>query len=352
MNATKNLRDPNKKIRVEFERAPLKVRLKEKYLSLFFAKKLVWYLFRLVLLIGVCFVVIYPFITKIAASFMEFQDFTLSYVRVIPAHFTFDTYLAIFDELDYITALANTTILAVGCALIQTFICCAVGYGLAKFKFKGAKWVFLAVILTMIIPHATLQLSMATFFSDLDLAGPINTMLGGKGLIATLFGEPLDLYNSYFPFMILSVTALGFKNGLYIFLFRQFFRGVPDELEESAYIDGSGIMKTFIRVILPLSVPMLITVFLFAFSWQWTDTFYTDLFLSPSQGMTMLTDLIEETPRSLALEMQNFGAVTSIISSAIRGTCGIMIIMPLVIVYVFCQKFLVQGIERSGLTAD
>ena len=78
MNATKNLRDPHKKIKVEFERAPLKVRLKEKYLSLFFAKKLVWYLFRLVLLIGVCFVVIYPFITKIAASFMEFQDFTLS----------------------------------------------------------------------------------------------------------------------------------------------------------------------------------------------------------------------------------------------------------------------------------
>ena len=111
-------------------------------------------------------------------------------------------------------------------------------------------------------------------------------------------------------------------------------------------------MKTFVRVILPLSVPMLITVFLFAFSWQWTDTFYTDLFLSPSQGMTMLTDLIDKTPRSLALNMQGFDAVSSIISSAIKGTCGIMIIMPLVIVYVFCQKFLVQGIERSGLTAD
>ena len=348
MNATKSFRDPNKKIKVEFERAPLKVRLKEKYLSLFFAKKLVWYLFRLVLLIGVAFVVIYPFITKIAASFMEFQDFTLSYVRIIPAHFTFNTYIAIFEELDYMTAFANTTVLSVGCAIIQTFVCCAVGYGLAKFKFKGAKYVFLAVILTMIVPHATLQLSMATFLSKFDITGPM-AMFGTPGLIELLTGAPLDLYNSYFPFMLLSITALGFKNGLYIFLFRQFFRGVPDELEESAYIDGSGIMKTFVRVILPLSVPMLITVFLFSFSWQWTDTFYADLFISPSQGMTMLPDLIEETPNSLALAMKDFDVVSSYITSAIKGTCGIMIIMPLVIVYVFCQKFLVQGIERSGL---
>ena len=177
-------------------------------------------------------------------------------------------------------------------------------------------------------------------------------MFGTPGLIELLTGAPLDLYNSYFPFMLLSITALGFKNGLYIFLFRQFFRGVPDELEESAYMDGSGIMKTFVRVILPLSVPMLITVFLFSFSWQWTDTFYADLFISPSQGMTMLPDLIEQTPNSLALAMKDFDVVSSYITSAIKGTCGIMIIMPLVIVYVFCQKFLVQGIERSGLTAD
>ena len=75
-----------------------------------------------------------------------------------------------------------------------------------------------------------------------------------------------NLTNTYWPFVILSITGLGFKNGLYIFIMRQYYQGVPDELEEAAYVDGSGVFKTFIRIIVPLSVPMLITIFLFAFS--------------------------------------------------------------------------------------
>ncbi len=363
MNATKAqgsfIRDPNKKIKVEFERAPLKVRLKEKYLSLFFAKKLIWYLFRLVLLIGISYVVLFPFITKIAGSFMEFRDFADVTVRIIPRHFTMNTYIAIFNELDYVTAFLNTLVISVGCAVIQTLVCCVIGYGFAKFKFKGSKWIFLLVMLTMIIPHPTLQLAMAKFFQDFDLAGPINTILGGPGLFQALDqlggnaeAAGLNMMNTYFPFIILSIFGIGFKNGLYIFLLRQFFRGVPDELEESAYIDGSGVFKTFVKIILPLSIPMMITVFLFAFSWQWTDSFYTNLFISPNSGVPLLVHLIEKTPASLIREANSFTAVSSLIYSAIRGTTGIMLILPLVIVYVFCQKFLVQGIERSGLTAD
>ena len=353
MDATKVYRDPNKKIKVEFERAPLKVRLKEKYLSLFFAKKVVWYLFRLILLIGISYVVLFPFITKIAGSFMGFADFADVTVRIIPKNFSIDTYVAIFNELDYVTAFINTFNISIGCAVIQTLICCIIGYGFAKFKFKGSKWLFLVVMLTMIIPHPTLRLSMSKAFMEFDITGPISTILGSQGILGW-FGlkEGVDLTNTYFPFIILSLFGLGFKNGLYVFMLRQFFKGVPDELEESAYIDGSGVFKTFATIILPLSIPMLITVFLFAFSWQWTDTFYTTLFISPNAGVPLLVHLIEEVPSSLVREATKYSAVQNLIYSAIRGTTGIMIIMPLVIVYVFCQKFLVQGIERSGLTAD
>ena len=363
MNAAKTqgafVRDPHKKIKVEFERAPLKVRLKEKYLTLFFAKKVLWYLFRLVLLIGISYVVLFPFITKIAGSLMEFQDFADVTVRIIPKHFSFNTYVAIFNELDYVTAFANTFMVSVGCAVLQTFVCCAIGYGFAKFKFKGSKIIFLLVMLTMIVPHPTLQLSMARHFQYFDISDPISVILGGPGLFELLgmagwteVANGINMIDTYFPFIVLSIFGLGFKNGLYIFLLRQFFRGVPDELEESAYIDGSGTFRTFIKIILPLSVPMLITVFLFAFSWQWTDTFYTQLFISPTTGVPLLTSLIQETPASLVKAAASYGAVSNLIYSAVRGTTGIMIIMPLVIVYVFCQKFLVQGIERSGLTAD
>ena len=146
----------------------------------------------------------------------------------------------------------------------------------------------------------------------------------------------------------MSVTGLGFKNGLYIFLLRQFFMGVPDELEESAYIDGSGVFRTFFTVIIPLSVPMLITVFLFAFSWQWTDNFYTDLFFTNTKIVLINKIVGNAPPKSLVTDYEG----QKLYYAAIRNTCGLMIIAPLVIMYAFFQKYLVQGIERSGLTAD
>lgn len=360
MDATMNsnsYRDPHKKVKVEFDRAPLSQRLKAKYLSFFFLKKVGWYIFRLILLIGISYVVIYPFITKIAGSFMSPEDFVDVTVLIIPKHFTFDTYTAIFNELNYSEAFLNTFMLSIACAVIQTLSCCLVGYGLAKFKFKGSKYVFLAVILTMIIPYRTLYSSIVWFFGNFDIRGPISSLVDGPGLFTLLGMAGLeDLYygininNTYFPLLLLSAVGLAFKNGLYIFLLRQFFRGVPDELEESAYIDGSGTIRTFISIILPLSVPMMITVFLFSFSWQWTDIDYTGMFFTSTK--TKLLPNIVGIPASLALKAEDYAAGKNLYEAAIRNTCGLMIIAPLVVVYIFCQKFLVQGIERSGLTAD
>lgn len=361
MDSVKNnpmVRDPQAKIKVDFDRAPLRERIKSKYLSSFFLKKAIWFLFRLILLIGVSYVVLFPFITKIAGSFMAPQDFVDATVLIIPKNFTLDTYTAIFNELRYTEAFLNTAILSLACAVLQTASCCLIGYGLAKFKFKGAKYVFLAVLLTMIVPHQTLYYSMFVNFRWFDIKDPISDILEMPGLfgwISRIFDVPelytgLNLNNTYLPLIILSVFGLAFKNGLYIFLLRQFYRGVPDELEESAYMDGSGPFKTFIKIIVPLSIPMMITVFLFAFSWQWSDNFYTNLFFSSSK--TILMPSLVGIPESLEVKSEAFIAGQNIYFSAIRNTCGLMIIAPLVVVYIFCQKFLVQGIERSGLTAD
>jgi len=352
-------RDPNAKIKVEFVRAPLSQRLKAKYLSLFFLKKVVWYIFRLILLIGIAYIVLFPFITQIAGSFMSPEDFVDVTVLIIPKHFTLDTYTAIFNESNYTEAFLNTLILSVSCAVLQTFACALVAYGIAKFKFKGAKVIFALVLLTMIIPHQTLYSAIFGFFTSFDIRDPISTVLGGKGLfefIGGLFNSQdtvggMILIDTYMPLIILSLFGLAFKNGLYIFLLRQFFRGVPDELEESAYIDGSGTFKTFFKIILPLSVPMLITVFLFAFSWQWTDTFYANMFFK-GDSTKLLPFIVKNIPETLRKKSEAYLAGQNLYFSAIRNTCGIMIIAPLVIVYVFCQKYLVQGIERSGLTAD
>ena len=362
-------KETKNKIRVEFERTDLKERLKAKFLSMFFIKKVLWYIIRLVLLIGISYIVLFPFFSKIAGSFMAPEDFVDVTVRLIPKHFTLDIYKAIWTEQQYVKAFFSTFTLSLITALIQTFICCLIAYGLAKFKFKGNNIVFMAVVFTLIVPHQTLQYSLFTNFRYFDLFGIIQFFNGGgieffgfKLLESSidiipdtaqwtkLFpdGLGMNLTNTYWPLIILSLGGLAFKNGLYIFMLRQFFRGVPDELEESAYIDGSGIFRTFLTIILPLSVPMMITVFLFAFSWQWTDNFYSTLFFTAGNKDIVLMPQIIGIPESLELDY----AGKNLYEAAIYNTCGIMIIAPLVVMYLFCQKYLVQGIERSGLTAD
>ena len=170
-------------------------------------------------------------------------------------------------------------------------------------------------------------------------------------LIAKIAREgSINLKDSFWPMIILSVTGLAFKNGLYIFMLRQFFRGIPDSLEESAYIDGSGDFRTFIQIILPMSVPMLITVFLFSFCWQWTDQFYVGMFFD-QDNVPMLSKLYLNIPNAIeSLEYEYEGQALYV--PAIRNTCGIMVILPLVVLYAFLQRYLVEGIERSGLTAE
>jgi len=365
----KVMRESKNKIRVDFERTPLAERLKAKFLSTYFLTNVVWYIFRLCLLIGIAYVVLFPFFTKIASSFMAPEDFIDVTVRLIPKHFTMDTYKAVLKELGYWKAFVNTFTLSLTCAVLQTFICSLIGYGFAKFRFKGNALLFLLVMLTMIVPHQTLQLSMFMTFCNFDVFGIFGFLAGGgitifghtflEGAvdITTLFekgtwlynnwkGDGINLCNTYAPLVIMSLTGLAFKNGLYIYMLRQFFTGVPDALEESAYLDGAGTMRTFFQIILPLSVPMMITVFLFAFCWQWTDDFYTTMFFTSTK--TQLLTKIVGIPQSLKLDYSG----QALYYAAIRNTCGLVIILPLVILYLFCQNFLVQGIERSGLTAD
>ncbi|MGM9643173.1 MAG: carbohydrate ABC transporter permease [Eubacteriales bacterium] len=364
-------RESKNKIRVEFERTPLKERLKAKFINMAFVGNIIWYVFRFVLLLGIAYIVLFPFYTKIAGSFMGRNDFVDVTVMLIPKDFSLDIYKFILLENKYFEAFGNTLLLAGSTAIIQTFVCCLIAYGLAKFKFKGSKLVFLAVIFTMVVPHQTIQYSMFMNFRYFDIFGIVkflsgNATVGDIGWLnnilanINIFGAnptsqflkavvedgALNLNNTYWPLIVLSMTGLGFKNGLYVFMLRQFFMGVPNELEESAYIDGSGVGRTFLQIILPLSIPMMITVFLFAFSWQWTDDFYTTLFFTTHK--TVLMPDVVAIPTSLDVSY----AGSNLYNAAIRNTCGLLIILPLLIMYLFCQNFLVQGIERSGLTAD
>ena len=347
--APKVTKETKNKIRVEFERTPLSERLKAKFVNVYFFQKVLVYVFKFLFLLGISYVILFPFYSKIASSFMSPEDFVDVTVNLIPKHPTLSTYKAIIIDNDYFTAFFNTLWLSGLCAILQTFVCCLIGYGFAKFKFRGNKLLFLLVVFTMVVPHSTLQLSMFMKFRYFDIGfgkfGIFNLLGGGLiDSIAILNDTSLNLINTRWPLIILSATGLAFKNGLYVFMLRQFFKGVPDELEESAYLDGSGVLRTFIQIILPLSIPVLITVFMFSFSWQWTDNFYTSVFYTTTGPLLM--PKIVKVPKSLDTAY----AGENMYVAAIRNTCGILILLPLLILYSFMQRYIIQGIERSGIT--
>ena len=326
-----------KEMKIDFEgKIGFAERLRMKVFSWKFVGEVVYKIFRFVLLIGISYIILYPFLTKILSSFMSTDDLVDATVKLIPRHPNLDQWKFIILENKYFEALFNTARISIVCAFFQTLICAIIGYGFAKFKFKGRNILFFAVIVTMLVPHDTLLLAMFMKFRYFDIFGIFELLVGQAGLP--------NLINTEWPLYILSITGLAFKNGLYIFIFRQFYKGVPDELEEAAYIDGTGVFKTFFRIILPLSVPMMTTVFMFAFSWQWTDTFYTAAPFFTTSGVHLLPGIVE-VPMSLKVEF----AASALWESVITNTCGLLVILPLFIIFLFAQRSLVEGIERSGI---
>ncbi len=347
-NQAKITKESKNKIRADFDRAPLSERLKAKYLNTYFYKKILMSLFKFLLLLGISYVILYPFISKILQSFFSPLDMVQTDVQLVPKYPTVQTYSLLVTENGYFSALLNTAIISLVCALIQTFVCSFIGYGFAKFKFKGSKFLFVFVIATLLVPPKILASSLVQRFVHFDIFGIFE---------ATGFYEALGLqsgiHGTYIPFLLLSITGLAFKNGLFIYLMRQFYRGIPDELEEASYVDGYGVFKTFFRIILPCSVPMLITIFVLSFSWQWTDIFYTNIFL-PNSDIVLLTSTsfwskMPETLKAISEEVLvgNDTAQASF-AAIVMNTAGMLVVAPLIILYLFCQRYLIQGIAHSG----
>ncbi len=313
-------------------------RFRYKYLTLFTLKKICWAIFRYAFLIGISYVILFPYYSKISTSLMTGEDLVDVTVKLVPKYPTLDTYKIILNETDFFAALKNTALLSLFCGVIQMIVCSLVGYGFSKFKFRGKNILFMCVILTLVIPHKTLQSTMKLFFQDFNIWGLID------------FGNMINP-SYHVPMALMSLGAIGYRNGLYIFMMRQFYKGVPDELEEAAYVDGAGVMKTFWKIIVPMSVPMMVTVFIFSFSWQWTDRFYTKMLYNPKQYV-FFQNVIDQLPRAESVEklMTQYSSVSTQYLAAMQNAIGLLVLIPLLIVFLFGQKTLVQGIERTGVT--
>ena len=309
-----------------------------------FWKSFLYKLVRLIMLIGLAFTILYPLLQKVSSSFMSAgykngvstgalgaNDLLDKTVMNIPRHPTFDNFITVINQTGYLSALINTALISLLCAALQSFITLMVGYGISKFKFFGRKALTAIIILLMIVPPQILLLPMYMQFRFFDIFG----------ILQLLTGRPVNMIDTLGAPIILSLTGLGLKNGLYIFVMRQFFMGAPDELIEAAKIDGAGPFKTFFRVMAPLATPVITTVALLSFSWQWTDTFYSGLFFSRVKVLPNIFSSIVGIQHMIGADDYK---------TILLDAGALLVIVPLLVLYLFTQKMFVEGIERSGIT--
>lgn len=291
----------------------------------------IWKLMRFVLLVGLSFMILYPVFVKFSASLKSTADMMDSTVVFIPKNPTLQNYKIVLNSVNYALTLLMTVLFCLVQSLLQLASCSLVAYGIARFKFKGHKLLFGMAVLTLIIPPQIILLPLYIRFHFFG----ITNIFQFSGIFSGV-----DLINTYWPFLLMSGTALGFKNGLYIYLLRQHFKNMPMALEEAAYIDGCGPFRTFLRIMLPGSVPMLVTVFLFSFVWQWNDTVYSGIFFP--EIPTLANKLY-------GMVFTTMGAGTTLMSAVLESPKFFLLITPIVILYLFTQKLFVQSISRSGI---
>ena len=296
---------------------------------------------RFILLFGMCFLILQPILNKISVSFMTEQDLYNPIVISIPEHFTTENYKLAADIMQYSKGLRNSLIISLTIAVLQITMCTLVGYGFARFEFPFKKLLFALVILVILVPPQTISSSLHLHFRFFDIFG----------LIELIRGEPLNLTGSVLPYYMMSAGCMGLKNGLYIYMIRQFFRNIPKELEEAAYVDGCGTLKTFVRIMLPDAKPILTSCFLFSFVWQWTDGFYSRMFLGNTRLVsTSLSTIVDSLGAWIAKGTGMMNQTVSIAySNCILSTGTLMIILPLIILYLFAQKGFVESLSSSGI---
>lgn len=291
-------------------------------------------LLKLAIMVGIAYIILGPIISMISSSFFTKNDLYNPVVVLFPMEGTLDNYITTFRTMAYPRTLVQTVFYVGTLTFIQVIVCSMAGYGFARFEFPFKKLLFGCVILTIVLPADTLMLPWYTQFRNFDIFGILH-LITGKGV--NLLSTPAPIY-------IMTCLACGLRSGLYIYIFNQFFRGLPKEIEEAAFVDGAGPFYTYFRIMLVNAMPSVLTVSIFSMVWQYNDTFYSHLFaINSSMLMSLRISTVQETI-ARALEIQDSSVTQLYLYAGI-----IMMLIPVVVIYCLLQKRFVEGVERSGI---
>lgn len=289
---------------------------------------------RIAIIVGVSYVILSPLIGMIVNSISSTKDAYNPMVFVVPEFPTLERFQLAFKRLDYIPTMAKDLAYTLTTTMVQLLVCSMVGYGFARFEFPFKKLLFGCVVVMIVIPSHTIMLPLYLTFRSFD---PL-------GLATLIKGAPMNLMGTVTPMYIMSFLGCGVRSGLYIYIFNQFFRGLPKEIEEAAFVDGCGTWYTYFGIMLRNAMPAVITVTVFSIVWQFNDTFYAKLFLISENVV------ISKKISSLQATIANLDKVLDPTIQELYLDAGILlVILPIIIIYLLLQKNFIEGVERSGI---
>ncbi len=300
----------------------------------------VFRLIRMVFLFCMCFVVLYPLLYMLSVSFRMPSDLYDPTVIWIPKNWTLSNYTEVIETMEYYSTLLNTVIISAVSTLLSVASCAVVGYGFARFQFPCRNLLFGLVLFTIIVPGQNISIPLYVQYKDFDFL-----WLGQIGRLFTGDAFTVSLLDSNWVLCLPAALGVGIRSGLFIYIFRQFFRGMPKELEEAAYIDGCGALRTFLQIMLVNAGPAILSCILFCFVWYWNDYFYTSMFFSNPSTLTTMLGSLSDMLRSSG---KDFYSNPYIILAQMQAGC-LLVIAPLIFMYVFLQRYFTESIDRTGI---
>lgn len=280
-----------------------------------------WMLFRYALLLGLSFIILYPLLYMLTMAFRPAEQIYDASVIWVPKSLTMENIKTAWELMEYEKTLITTLCVNIVSSLLQVISCAVAGYGFARFQFKGKNICFMLVVMMVLVPSQITAMPMFLTF------------------------KTLGMLNSYLTFYIPAILGAGIKSGLFIFIFRQFFRGLPKELEDAAAIDGCGFVGCFLRIVVPNAVTVFIMACLLSVMWYWNDTFTSSMFLTNMKTVTIALSGLSGQATLIT------GGATAdpfkIITMMQAGS--LLCILPLLLLYLLLQRYFVQGVERSGI---
>lgn len=281
------------------------------------------------LMIGLSFIILFPLLYMIAVSIREPADMLDPAVVWIPKHFTMENFRIVAEKMDYLKGFSMSLLISLSCSVFQTFTCALAGYGFARFRFKGRTVLFFGALLTLMVPPQIINMPLYINYVK----------------FTTITGIPT--IDTIIPMALPALLGTGLRAGLFIYIFRQFFKGMPKELEEAAYLDGCGPIATFFRIMLVNAGAAVLITFLISFVWYWNDYLNSALFYTSSKPLASTLVNFASTLQSARHADGSSFTLTEVQVYVQVG--ALMFVTPVLIFYMFLQKRFTESVVASGI---